>query len=97
MENFDVNSFDFETMNNAIGTNPFENDKKDYFKDYRFGLVLCEYFHNTKGFSYRDLSDNGFWRFMSVKVIPDIVRDRWDGTEYKSPTHYGSKRIWLKT
>ena len=72
-------------------------DKKDYFKDYRFGLVLYEYFHNTKGFSYRDLSDNGFWRFMSVKVIPDIVRDRWDGTEYKSPTHYGSKRIWMIT
>ena len=35
MENFDVNSFDFETMNNAIGTNPFENDKKDY-ADERF-------------------------------------------------------------
>ena len=35
MENFDVNSFDFDTMAKALGSNPFDSDKKSY-KDDRF-------------------------------------------------------------
>ena len=35
MENFDLNSFDFDNMTNAIGANPFEEEKKEYV-DERF-------------------------------------------------------------
>ena len=35
MENFDINSFDFDSMAKALGSNPFEQNKKSY-KDERF-------------------------------------------------------------
>ena len=35
MENFDLNSFDFDAMSKALGSNPFDQDKKSY-KDERF-------------------------------------------------------------
>lgn len=35
MENFDLNSFDFDAMSKALGSNPFEQDKKSW-KDERF-------------------------------------------------------------
>lgn len=35
MENFDLNSFDFDAMSKALGSNPFDSDKKSY-KDERF-------------------------------------------------------------
>lgn len=35
MENFDINSFDFDSMAKALGSNPFEQGKKSY-KDERF-------------------------------------------------------------
>lgn len=35
MENFDINSFDFDSMTKSLGSNPFDQEKKSY-KDERF-------------------------------------------------------------
>lgn len=70
--------------------------KKDYYRDYSFGLFLYDYFRKKTWFSLRTASDADFWRFLSVKVIPDIVKLRYDC----NPKYYGggnSNRIWLKT
>lgn len=70
--------------------------KKDYYKDYMFGLFMYDYFSKKNWFSLRTASDADFWRFLSVKVVPDIVKNRYDC----NPKYYGggnSNRIWLKT
>lgn len=70
--------------------------KRDYIKDYRFGLVLYDFLNNEENFCHRVAADMGFWRFFSIKIIPHIVYERWKDL---NPSHYGAKsgRIWLKT
>lgn len=68
---------------------------QDYYTDTNFGILLYTYFQNQKWFTLRLASDDGFWRYLSVKVIPNVVAARW-GKENES--HYWSTpgRIWLK-
>ncbi len=70
--------------------------KEDYYLDYRLGLLLYEYFINQPGFSMRVAANDGFWRFLSVKVVPDVVAQRWgkdnDSHFWSQPT-----RIWLRS
>lgn len=70
--------------------------RPDYYIDYRFGLLLYEYLWNQPGFSMRVAANDGFWRFLSLKVVPNIVAQRW-GKDNDS--HYWSvpARIWLRT
>lgn len=74
----------------------FEKDNKlDYRFDLAFGLELYELLNENKGFSNRVATNNDIWRYLSIKVIPDIVHARWGlnaDRYYKSP-----RRIWLKT
>lgn len=65
-----------------------------YEFDLKFGLKLYEILNQTFGFTVRLASDNGIWRFLSLKVIPDLVYSRWGdnhGRYWKE-----SRRIWLK-
>lgn len=74
------------------------NDRKDlkYYVDSQFGLALYEYFWNMPGFSMRVAANDDFWRYLSIKVVPDIVAQRW-GKDNES--HYWSRptRIWLRS
>ena len=41
-------------------------------------------------------ANDDFWRYLSIKVIPDVVAERWG---YDNESHYWSKpaRIWLRS
>lgn len=68
---------------------------QDYFTDVQFGILLYLYLSKKDWFSLRLAADDGFWRYLSLKVIPDAVAVRW-GKDNDS--HYWSTpgRIWLK-
>ncbi len=68
---------------------------QDYFTDAQFGILLYIYLKKQSWFSLRIAADDGFWRYLSLKVIPDVVAARW-GKDNES--HYWSTpgRVWLK-
>jgi hypothetical protein len=69
--------------------------KKNYQVDLEFGLKLFHLLEKYKTFNMRTASNNDFWRFLSISVIPDVVYLRWGLSEtrfWKEP-----RRIWLKT
>lgn len=68
----------------------------DYQLDYRFGTALKDYFDKKDWFNLRVASDLGFWRYLSVVVIPYIVAQRWEDC---SEDHFWKKpsRIWLRS
>lgn len=71
-------------------------DKKEYELDLHFGAKLYSYFKYKKELNMRVASDDDFWRYLSLKVIPDIVAERWG---VNNPSHYYERgtRIWLKS
>lgn len=69
--------------------------KKDYFHDLIFGLELYEILNNDFNFSERNASNDEIWIYLSVKVVPDIVYNRWGLTETRFFKQ--SRRIWLRT
>ena len=68
---------------------------RDYYTDAQFGILLYMYLQRKSWFSLRLAADDGFWRYLSLKVIPDVIAVRW-GKDNES--HYWSTpgRIWLK-
>lgn len=69
--------------------------KLGYLFDIQFGMRLYLLLKEKYNFTMRDASMDDVWRYLSIKVIPDIVFSRWNLNEdrfYKS-----SRRIWLKT
>ena len=73
-----------------------ENEsKKEYYIDVHFGLYLYEYLLKQPGFNIRVAANDDFWRYLSLKVVPNLVANRW-GKDNES--HYWSKpaRIWLR-
>lgn len=81
-------AFDLEIEKSKI-----QNAGYDF--DLNFGLKL--YSILTKGYHLnpRIASDDNVWRYLSMKVVPDIVFYRWGinpGRFWKE-----SRRIWLKT
>jgi hypothetical protein len=67
----------------------------NYSIDVYMGLCLYELLRHD-GFTMRMASDDGFWRYMSLKVVPDLVADRW-GKDAED--HYWAKpsRNWLRS
>lgn len=72
------------------------NTKKDYYIDVHLGIHLYDYLWKQDGFSLRVAANDDFWRYLSVKVVPDVVAERW-GKDNES--HFWSKpaRIWLRS
>lgn len=68
----------------------------DYEYDVQFACAMYEYFDKQEWFNMRVASNDGFWRYLSLKVAPDIVAKRW---EKNNDAHYWSKpnRVWFKT
>lgn len=65
---------------------------RDYVIDVEMGLYLYDYL-GKRGFTVRAASNDGFWRFMALKVIPDLVGKRWRND---ADDHYWAKpaRNW---
>lgn len=70
-------------------------EKLDYKFDLLFGIRLFEILNENIKFYNRDAMNDDLWRYLSIKLIPDIVHSRWGFNE----DHYfkTSRRIWLKT
>ena len=73
-----------------------QDNKKYYYLDSHLGLGLYEYLWSIPGFSMRIASNDDFWRFLSLKVVPDVVSQRW-GKDNAS--HFWSRptRIYLRS
>ena len=69
--------------------------KKDYYIDVHMGLLLYDYLWKIDGFNLRVAADDDFWRFLSLKVAPNVVARRW-GLDNES--HYWTRatRIWFR-
>ncbi|MCJ0968255.1 hypothetical protein MTW78_09125 [Mammaliicoccus sciuri] len=70
-------------------------NKLGYTFDLNFGLKVYEILNKNIGFNNRVAANDEVWRYLSIKVIPDIVHSRWEFNEiyfYKAP-----RRLWLKT
>jgi len=69
--------------------------KEAYQFDFRYGLELYRILSDKYKMSLRTASDDGVWRYLSIRVIPDVVYLRWDLNE--SRFWKDSNRVWLKT
>lgn len=68
-------------------------EKLGYTFDLLFAIKLYEILGTNNNFCNRVASDDDVWRFLSIRVIPDIVHSRWGMNETRYIT---SRRIWLK-
>ena len=66
-----------------------------YRLDTQLGMLLYSYLKKATWFSERTAEDDGFWMYLSLKVVPDVVAKRWN---FDNEDHYWKKsvRIWLK-
>lgn len=70
--------------------------RRDYFYDLKFGLELYCILNEDYNFTERKASNNEIWIYLSVRVVPDLVYNRWGGLkEYRF--YKQSRRIWLRT
>ena len=71
---------------------------QDYYVDARFGIALYMYLIRQPWFNLRLAADDGFWRYLSVVVVPNIVSQRWgkDNSDHfwKIPIRIWLKQIW---
>lgn len=70
-------------------------DVRSYGMDVHFGTALYGYLVGKSWFSERLAADDGFWRYLSLKVVPNLVGRRWSND---NDEHYYSKpnRNWFK-
>ena len=81
---------------NSIKKGIVGETKKEYLIDVLFGLYLYDYLNQKPWFNLRTAANDGFWRYIAVSVIPDIVADRW-GTNNDNYFWKQSNRLWPKT
>ena len=70
-------------------------NKLDYKFDLLYGLEIYKILNENIGFNNRVATSDDIWRYLSVKVIPDIVHSRWGWSQdryFSTP-----RRIWLKS
>ena len=62
--------------------------------DMKVGLALYQVLGEA-GMDIRTAADDGWWRYLSLRVLPDLVKNRWDSAP---PVRYwkGRSRIWLR-
>lgn len=80
-----VSLYDSTSKSNASGPGAY---------DVKVGLVLYRVLADA-GMDVRTAADDGWWRFLSIRVLPDLVKSRWDGVP---PERFwkGRSRIWLR-
>lgn len=62
--------------------------------DIKVGLAIYKVLRDA-GMDIRTAADDGWWRFLSLRVLPDLVKSRW---ETAPPVRFwvGRGRIWLR-
>lgn len=80
-----VSLYDSTSRGNASGPGVY---------DMKVGLALFQVLAEA-GMDIRTAADDGWWRFLSLRVLPDLVKSRWDSAP---PVRYwkGRSRIWLR-
>ena len=80
-----VSLYDSTAKSNASGPGAY---------DMKVGLALYRVLAEA-GMDIRTAADDGWWRFLSLRVLPDLVKSRWDSAP---PVRYwkGRSRIWLR-
>ncbi len=69
---------------------------KIYIFDVNVGVRLKIYLDGQPWFNQRLGADDGFWSYLSIMIVPDLVAKRFP---YDNEEHYYNKgtRIWLRT
>lgn len=80
-----VSLYDSDSRSNASGPGAY---------DVKVGLALYRVLADA-GVDIRTAADDGWWRFLSLRVLPDLVKSRWDTAP---PVRFwkGRSRIWLR-
>ena len=61
---------------------------KPYDLDYKLSLCFYDYISSQSWFNSRIAANEDFWRFISMKIIPDIISSRFDQLDKR---HFYSK------
>ncbi len=69
---------------------PAGNITRPYSLDYKFACDLYCILNEEYGFTLRDAANDGVWRYIAMKVIPNLIRIRWGGY---MPDHLYSKSV----
>lgn len=90
---------DIQELNRIVRDDALHNantKRTDYYIDVHLGLALYEYLWKQPEFSMRVAANDGFWRYLSLNIAPDVVAQRW-GKD--NSDHYWSKptRIWFRS
>ena len=96
-----------ELLNSFMGALEETGGKMNYLLDLRVGLKLYSLLPVGKDFSVVQANDDDIWRYISVKVMPDITYLRYPDPEKAVAEASGrlnhkrfyaaTRRIWLKT
>lgn len=80
-----------------IGISPELISTKNYSYqvDYIFGLKMYCLLNKKYGMSPRTASSAGVWRFLSLRVVPDIIELRY-GINHPDRYWKKAKRLWLR-
>jgi len=84
-----------ERVNSFINISEDSKNKEDYIFDLRFGLELYNVLEEQFEITTRDASNDEVWIYLSMKVVPDIIYNRWGMSDTRFFKQ--SRRIWLKT
>lgn len=92
---------DIQELNSQVRMAASEQDgakRNDYYIDAGLGLKLYEYLQSQSWFTLRTAANDGFWRYLSINVAPDVVAQRWgkDNADhyYRKPTRIWFRSIW---
>lgn len=101
IDNYDENFFEslskdyLEIRNNLLSLHRNCLNFRDYEYDLNFGIQLYEYFNNEEWFNECVASNYGFWKFICIKVVPDIVQ--WRHGNNASYYYEKNVRIYIPT
>lgn len=86
-----------DEINSNIDSGKFNKSKKRYYIDCLFGIELYKILHKNK-FYISNANNTDVWRYISLKIIPDIVYERYKDSGRLTDRFYAiSNRIWLRT
>ncbi len=75
-----------------------DKSRKEYVRDLNFALGLYEFFSGGEfEMSPRSAADISIWRYISINVVPDIVKERWPNeSSWEDRFYRKSNRVYLK-
>ena len=78
-----------------IGPEMISKKNYSYQVDYIFGLRLYQLLNDKYEMSIRAASSAEIWRYLSVRVVPDVVEMRY-GIDHPDRFWKKPKRLWLR-